>query len=42
MFKKASVRFSMKCYTPIEFFMNLTIEDFIDIANEIQEVKGDG
>jgi hypothetical protein len=40
--KKAAVRCALNSFTSIEFFLNLEIEDFFEIAEEIKEAGKSG
>jgi len=40
--KKAAVRFALSSFTSIEFFLNLSIDDFFEIAEEIKAVTSNG
>lgn len=37
--KKIAVRLALASFTSIEFFLNLTLVDFFEIAEEIKEVN---
>lgn len=39
---KAAVRLGLKTYTSLEFYLTLSIIDFLDLATEIAEVMRNG
>lgn len=40
--KKLAVRLALASYTSIEFYMDLSIRDLFEIAEEIKAVNGNG
>jgi len=37
--RKIAIRLAMNTFTSIEFFMNLSIDEFFSITQEVQEVS---